>query len=249
MSKSPGEVSRSLAFEIQDQSSQYTFVCRGGCALPEVAADPRGVFMRRVKTRRAGANVRLKYIMDEDLYEFGPLLISKDPEQRDSKAARKLNSETFRFSNSGPYPLKFALEWENGARGVYTAPPEDESGGSASDTDIFFLETTSLELDIEETKTVTVWAFPQAEGDYINALICSVKDNPNVSRFRVHCKGCKPSIELSETSLTFERLLLKQSSSQRVEVRNTSLIPAQWALKGVEELGNEFQVSVSDGTI
>ena len=64
---------------------------------------------------------------DEDLYEFGPMLISKDPETRDTKAARRLNSETFRFSNSWPYPLKMSLEWENGPAGVFTAPPEAEN--------------------------------------------------------------------------------------------------------------------------
>ena len=52
------------------------------------------------------------FITNENVFDFGPLLIGKNPENRNNKDMIKINSTSFRFSNLGKFntKLEFALK-------------------------------------------------------------------------------------------------------------------------------------------
>lgn len=72
------------------------------------------------------------FVASENTFEFGPLLIGKNPERRTEPDVRKVNSTTFRISNNGKYDakLEFALVSsikENDAeykKGIFWIEPE-----------------------------------------------------------------------------------------------------------------------------
>ena len=62
------------------------------------------------------------FVMTENLFEFGPLLIKKDPERRNEPQIQQVNSSIFQITNSGKYPveaqfvLKSTLSVEEGGQ-------------------------------------------------------------------------------------------------------------------------------------
>ena len=49
-SENIGIFDNSLAFEVVGTGQIITLICQGNCEVPRLSADPRNIFMRRVKT-------------------------------------------------------------------------------------------------------------------------------------------------------------------------------------------------------
>merc|ERR550514_1890982 len=103
--------------------------------------------MNRIKGRPERVLVQKKYVMNKQVFEFGPLLINKDSKLRvtdaqfdelpdadkegldaDTRAlAIKTNSETFRISNAGKTPAHIDFSFEKD--GVAEDPKAKAAGG------------------------------------------------------------------------------------------------------------------------
>jgi hypothetical protein len=218
-----GRFDSALGFEIVGGSREYTLLCSGMCAVPTINADPRNVFMNRIKGRPERVLVQKKYIMNKQLFEFGPLLINKDPKLRltdgqiqqltDGKSeadvaamaipdhearasAAKTNSEVFRISNAGRTDAHVDFSFE-----VCGAAEADAKSDPLLDTStVYYVDPPSIDLRVDETASVTVWAFPtQATtigAPLMDSLVCSIEDNPHPVRFPMSCLGAKPELEL-----------------------------------------------------
>merc|ERR1719181_2335770 len=130
--------------------------------------------MNRIKHRPDHINVSKKYVIDRDLFEFGPLLINKDAKLRlsdaeaeaDSSApsaearavAALTNAETFRISNSGRTKMHVDFVFQT----------QDDAAPT------FFAEPQSLDLEEGETASMVVWAFPTEARLYSDCLICCI---------------------------------------------------------------------------
>jgi hypothetical protein len=78
-----GNFSFNMDFEIQDSAPHISPVScqlRGVCAAPEIARDPRSVFMRRTKLRKPGLS--RAWVQSEGVFEFGALLKGRNPDSR-----------------------------------------------------------------------------------------------------------------------------------------------------------------------
>ena len=53
-----------------------------------------------------------------------------------------------------------------------------------------------MELKVDETKNLTVFAFPDKAQTFKDEVICLLKDNPNPVIFSVQCLGAKPVVEV-----------------------------------------------------
>eukprot|EP00935_MAST-01C_sp_MAST-1C-sp1_P000586 g586.t1 len=212
-----GRFDSALGFEIVGGSREYTLLCSGLCAVPTINSDPRNVFMNRVKGRPERVLVQKKYVMNKQVFEFGPLLINKDPRLRltdeqvsglpdaeqaglgaDARAlAVKTNSETFRISNAGRTPAHIDFSFE--VDGAEEDPKAKDAGGIDTSC-TYYVDPPSLDLRVDETAAVTVWAFPTVpnsiDAPLQDALVCSIEDNPHPVRFPISCLGAKPELEL-----------------------------------------------------
>ena len=67
-----------LNFETVGTRQRYTLCCRGVCAFPQIATDPKLVFLSRKKQKTEEEIVHKKYVQSTQTYEFGPLLCGKN---------------------------------------------------------------------------------------------------------------------------------------------------------------------------
>ncbi len=231
-----GKFTSQLGFKVTGSPNEYSLLCSGVCAVPEIASDARSVFMRRIKTQRRNAILRKQFVLDKRVFVFGPLLVGKDPSSRESKdeealaTVRATNAEAFRITNTGIFDcqVNFSLlgQADEEKRAFYVDPP-------------------SLELAPDEMKEVTVWAFPKEAEEYSDTLVCSITDNPIPVTFDVSCEGSAPKLELSAEEIVFPRLLVGQVSSKTVVLKNPGKLPISWEVKDpadLEEFGAFFSV-------
>ncbi|EKX37002.1 hypothetical protein GUITHDRAFT_78541 [Guillardia theta CCMP2712] len=228
-----------LGFEIvgggwSTRSKQFYLPCRGFSAYPQISQSYHSLFYRKTKSRAAGQIISRQYVISKETFEFGPLLVGKSREEKEKFPE---NQDKFRITNSGLFPLHvdfcFLLD---------------------RDQETFSVEPASLDLAPEETRDITVMAFPQATGEKEDKLICNIANNPEPVEIRVSCLGDVPTINSGPIKVEFQRLLLKRKDSRVIELRNASLLPARWSLKGVEEadgfnVGEEFSVWPTEGTL
>lgn len=76
-----GQFDQTLNFEIVGTRRRYQLHCRGVCTFPTISREPRIVFPSRKKARETNEIVQKKYILAEDLFEFGPLLVGNNKER------------------------------------------------------------------------------------------------------------------------------------------------------------------------
>ncbi len=80
-SEEVGQYDQTLNFEIVGTRRRYQLFCRGICAFPTISREPRIVFTNRKKFREKSDIVNKKYILSEDLFEFGPLIVGNNREK------------------------------------------------------------------------------------------------------------------------------------------------------------------------
>lgn len=107
---------------------------------------------------------------------------------------------------------------------------------------VFSVEPSSIDLAVGEAREIVVWAFPQAVGQYDDALICTIRNNPTPVVFSLSCQGARPVLELSTQEIKFDRLLIGQQETRVCNLVNTTAIPVAWALSGTEQLTQEFKI-------
>ena len=252
-----------LAFEAVGGTQEFNLMLQGVCAVPTLNTDPRNVFMNRIKQRPDHINVSKKYVINRELFEFGPLLVNKDAglrldEGEKGVAAAVTNAETFRISNSGRTKMHVDFVFQTQADAAPT----------------FFAEPQSLDLEEGETKSVVVWAFPSEPRLYSDSLVCCIEDNPDPERFPITCLGSDPLLDVGgpwqeaasaalaaaelmdeedaeragalaaaqalaelPPTLDFDRLLLQRSEDREVLLTNTCTVPVKWWL----ELGETME--------
>ena len=116
-------------------------------------------------------------MVSENCFDFGPLLIKKDPELRASDATmRQINASVFQITNNGKYRVEAAFT-------LASSLPTEE-GGSGEKTP-FILEPDHMVLEVDETKHLTVFAFPDHARLYKDDVVCLLKDNPNPTIFSI----------------------------------------------------------------
>lgn len=179
--------------------------------------------------------------MSENLFDFGPLLIGKDPEKRNAdELIKKVNSSVFQISNNGKYDLQATFTLRS------SLPAEEGGPGEKSP---FIIEPDTMDLKIDETKNLTVYSFPDQARPFKDEVICLLKDNPNPVIFNVQCLGAKPVVEVDQDVVEFDRLLLEKKLTKTLTLKNVSSIPIKWKFSGVEGLPEEFLVNKTNGMI
>ena len=180
-----------LQFEIVGSYRPFNLNLNAVCEFPTINSNNRNVFMAQKKSRPPQAPdsyLQKCFVVSENVFDFGPLLIGKDPEKRNTdETVKKMNSSVFQISNNGKYDSQATFTLRS------SLPVEEGGTGEKSP---FILEPDSMELKVDETKHLTVYAFPEQAKLYKDEVICLLKDNPNPIIFSVQCLGAKPVIEV-----------------------------------------------------
>jgi hypothetical protein len=185
------QLSSSLHFEVCGSMQMYSLSCTGICDLPKLHSDPRSIFMKRQRAPLSQSTIppSKKYLIQDQLYSFGPLSIYKQPQWKSSddpalQLLTSTNNDTIRFTNAGK--LKCIVNF------VFDENVADETNRS-----IFMVEPTTIELDENEAKEVKIWAFPSALKSYSTRLLACIVNNPIPLTYTLTCEGVKPMVTFS----------------------------------------------------
>jgi len=79
-----GQYNETLAFEILGSYKAFNLPISGACEFPQINQNTKNMYMSIKKARPAEKEQLIvkSYLQQEQLFEFGPLLIKKDPERR-----------------------------------------------------------------------------------------------------------------------------------------------------------------------
>lgn len=91
------------------------------------------------------------FVQSENLFEFGPLLIKKDAEKREDPTVQQVNSTIFQITNNGKYPVEASYTLKS------TLSPEE---GGLEGKSPFIIEPSEEKIEVDETKLLRVYAFP-----------------------------------------------------------------------------------------
>jgi len=236
-SKEVGNFETPLRFEVVGNSKNFQLPVTCQCKFPTINSDPRNVFMRRKKTRPTSVPecfVSKYYLESEKKFDFGPLLVTKTPQldEESTQHVKSANKEKFRITNNGEYPLEveFALK-----------------SGLGDSKPMFVLRPLKMQLEVDETKDLEVFAFPEEVGVFEDSVLALVKGNPKPSIFPVVCQGEKPTAQSDPELIVFEKILLNQTLSKTFVVQNVSKLPLKWNLLG--SLPQEFEVDIKEGLL
>ncbi|CAF0787663.1 unnamed protein product [Brachionus calyciflorus] len=233
-SEETGQFDQTLSFEIVGTRRRYQLHCRGICTFPTISREPRIVFTNRKKNKEPNEIVNKKYLLNEDLFEFGPLLVGNNKDRcREGKFPEYV--ENLNIQNVSPLEAEVSFCFL------------DDTNEKADSC--FFLEPSEFTLKQNETKQLKVFACPREPKIYSDTLICCVKENPEPVTFKISCHGQKPELILDKKEFNFKQVLLHRKDSKDIKMTNNTLIPVQWRLEGVDLLGEEFVCNQISGII
>lgn len=242
-----------MNFEIVGGTQPVSLLCRSLCAMPKLSKDFRNVYYK--KTKQCAAEVaNHQYIISRGCFEFGPLLINKFIGQQNIDP---VHCDNFRITNSGEFDLHVDFAFQNQAPALNEG---DEGYDADAPPPIFLCDPASMDLAIDETQDVKVWAFPRETEPVADKLVCAIMDNPTPLVIPVSCIGAKPQAEVSAEEVVFERIMGGRQETKMISLKNTGLIPFDWQLTDSwaaeygdqaegKGLGNEFVLYPSSGTI
>jgi hydrocephalus-inducing protein len=223
----------------------FQFTCKAVTQFPNISRNIVNIFQNRRKIRTKNMIVINEYVIPENVYDFGPLLLLDNKAMPKNDLVRKRYITTFRLTNSSPYPtfLTFVLQSENPEMGP-ASPPAQVSAP------VFEIEPREVSLGIGETIEVQVKAFPKMLGLFKDTFICLVRDNPTPYIVNLRAEGILPAVNVNVTEINFDRILVNKKAMNHFEIKNMSLIDVRWTILNFKELAKEgFSVSKESGLL
>ena len=253
-------------------------------AVPEVGEG--STLAQRAAWAQAVAATKHKFVAASGEYVFGPLLAGCPPASREGAEVPHPHCEVLRFTNPTASPVALTLglagadgaghsTTQRGAGGLTAAsavkpcvlpPPSDELVGEAQDAawgeaSVFRVEPTCLPaVPAGGTAEVRLWAFPQHQGTFSNAVVVTVQDNPAPLLLPVSCVGVQPALHVAgpwegsaapPNALDFGRLLLGQVQEEALVLTNTCPMPLAWGIPQalLAALPAQFAVQPTSGLL
>lgn len=164
----------------------------------------------QVKARPSTPTISRQFVVGRNMFEFGPLLLGKDPTGHDT-GAHPDNTARLRLTNNGLFPahveLNFKSQTADAGGGGKGGGAKKPAGGGGKDAqkpgaaghlllgNVFTVSHTGVDIGVDETKEIQLYAFPRDEGEYEDALILTVTDNPEPVVFPISVIGAKPQLQ------------------------------------------------------
>ena len=230
--------------------------------------------MTTITSRPKQGTINLKGLNKKYEEDFGYILITNDP-NRELEKYKTTNRKTLRFTNNGKYDLKVDFTFLSSMNfdglgfklpyipGQSTDPnfeanqdpkakggkPPKKGEPTGDQKTPFLLPKSSIEIKIGQTAELDVYAFPTKQTEYKDELICLIEDNPIPTRVLLTCKGAEPKVDLESDNIEFEKLVINQSRTKYLKMKNVSEVNCKWALTGLETLPPVFKIEPVNGII
>ncbi len=206
-----GKFTSSMVFEVVGGERGNQLVMTGMCGLPQIATDYRNVFYKKVKARPSTPLIARQFVISKNMFEFGPLLMNKDPKGY-LEGLHPDNTAKLRITNNGlfdlhvDFSLKSKAPPEAGsaaaAKGGKSTPPAGAKKPAAGSVPasgvildgVFQIHPPFLDLKVDETQELTLYAFPTEQAVVEDTLVCRIRDSPIPVEFPISVIGSKPQM-------------------------------------------------------
>jgi len=134
-----------LQFEIVGSYKNFNLHAKASCDFPTISQNPRNLYLQQKKTRpttEPESFLSKTFVVSENVFDFGPLLIGKDAEKRHDEAIRRMNGTFFQITNNGKYELEASFVLRS------TLPAEE---GGPTEKSPFLIEPAEAKLKVDET--------------------------------------------------------------------------------------------------
>ena len=222
-----GSFEESLGFQIKDcRDDVFDLKLKGLAVYPDIERSPEVIFGKT--TQRLTANTKYAYVTTLNEFHFGPVLVTKE---KAGKNATGVYKQQMKLVNNSVFPAEIQISLA------------DTPGKSP-----WSLDQASLFLAPGDLGLVNICFHPTSSDTFRTTVRVFIKDNPEPYSFGCVAIGCTPTMELSQQQLDFEKLLVHQTRTMELEVRNTSKIPISWRIKAANQLGL-FEFDLTEGTL
>ncbi|ORZ34407.1 hypothetical protein BCR44DRAFT_1513959 [Catenaria anguillulae PL171] len=222
-----GKYTMHLRFGITGALTQvFSVMCHGTCQHPNIVTDPRKIFSRVRKT--VEGDLSGHFVIATNRYEFGPLPLTRQRGDKDRYVENKL---TLTLVNPFHQEVKLSI-----------ALLSDKS-------DIFLLDSTSLDIKPFATVTYNLYCWPKVVGRVEDSLVICIKDNPEPVVFKLSSTGYKPEIEVDRKAISFDKLLIGKPDVREFRVRNPCCVPLNLRLIGADMLGEEVTITPNEALV
>ncbi|XP_063024379.1 hydrocephalus-inducing protein-like [Melospiza melodia melodia] len=229
--KKPGKFEQTMKFEIVLSKRQYELPCSVTGLYPSIIQNPRLVFPHWRETMEEDEVIFKEYVESTKQFHFGPLLCGKSREWYEVQNCPG-NSEKLTILNNSPMVIEVHFSFEKDWK-----------------TRTFVADPRRMTLKPKEGKELTIWAYPTSPGLLEDKLICSIRKNPEPVVFSLCCHGVDMKLEVSPLQLSFDKLLLHRADSRTLVLKNNTLLPMAWQLRGLGGLFEDFSLSQDNGIL
>ncbi|KAM3664992.1 hydrocephalus-inducing protein homolog [Ammospiza maritima maritima] len=229
--KKPGKFEQTMKFEIVLSKRQYELPCSVTGLYPSIIQNPRLVFPHWRETMEEDEVIFKEYVESTKQFHFGPLLCGKSREWYEAQNCPG-NSEKLTILNNSPMVIEVHFSFEKDWK-----------------TRTFVADPRRMTLKPKERKELTIWAYPTSPGFLEDKLICSIRKNPEPVVFSLCCHGVDMKLEVSPLQLSFDKLLLHRADSRTLVLKNNTLLPMAWQLRGLGGLVEDFSLSQDNGIL
>ncbi|XP_075242911.1 hydrocephalus-inducing protein-like isoform X4 [Convolutriloba macropyga] len=231
---SAGQFDQTLNFELVGTRRRYQLHLRGISCFPSVSREPRVLFPSCKKVLGKREIAKKCYVGTSNCFEFGPLLLNKKRDEKDTMYPE--NMEKFTFFNDSLLHVEMSL--------CFLQDSQETT---------FIMDRQTLSLSVGERKVLTVWAYPKTLGDISDVIVCCIKDNPEPLLLKVSCNGCKPQLEIpkvdGKVAFQFDKVLLHRKDTKTIPFRNPTKLPAAWKIIGMDSLRDDVTLSAEQGIV
>ena len=211
-SKEVGNFDETLHFEVMGTHRRYQLYCRGLCAVPGICPDPKVVFPSCKPSRKPNEIVKKKFVLSQDMYDFGPLSYFRSRERR-FQGKHPENMEDLTILNDSPLQARVNFKFK-----------DDNSAHT------FLLEPPSFTLNPGDKGKLSIWAYPKHPHEFLDTLLCYIDNNPNPVSFKLRAICVKPELKLDRNDFKFDKVLLHRKESRQIFLKNMTLLPVSWKL-------------------
>ncbi|KAI6660485.1 hypothetical protein LOD99_14069 [Oopsacas minuta] len=227
MSNEVGNYDETLHFEVMGTSRRYQLYCRGLCAVPGICTDPKVMFPACKPSRKIGEIIKKRFVLSQDLYDFGPLSYFRSRERR-FQSKHPENMEDLTILNDSPLQANVTFKFK------------DDNNATT-----FLLEPPNLLLNPGEKGKLSIWAYPKHPHEFNDTLMCFIENNPKPVVFKIRAVCVKPELKLDRNDFKFDKVLLHRKESRQIFLKNPTLLPVSWKLA----TGERSVISESDADI
>ncbi|KAM3592002.1 uncharacterized protein V6R79_011190 [Siganus canaliculatus] len=230
-SDSLGKFEQTFNFKQLGMQRQYQLHCRGMCAYPSISPNYKTLFGLSKMVAKVDQVTQKTYVIEPGYFEFGPLLCGKTRDRyKDNRFPENSERVVIHNNSSLETEVQFSFQHDNQATTYLLDPP-------------------AMTLKPNQKQELTVWAYPTTPGNFLDSVVCHVKDNPELTIINFSCWGVWPELKLESKQMQFGKVLVQREEMRGIMMLNNTELPVHWKLQGVEKLSDEFSAPRDEGVI